>query len=178
MVGISWMEAVLQTTSIHRLSLAMPGVRPAIRLAASMPKGVAAFPRPRRLAETLAAMVSITPRSRAKSGKSRPRIRQLSGQSGPVHHFHDPHPQAQNPCHADSQLNCLSGYVQGRGGQSSGAAQGQGAEQGQGGHSCPDHRHCHDASRLSAVWERVCLDLGKDTLLNIPFFSENRQDTP
>ena len=72
-VGMSWMEAVLHTTSMHRLSPATPGVRRLIRRAASNPRGVAALPSPRRLAETLAAMVSMVPRSLAKSGNSRRR---------------------------------------------------------------------------------------------------------
>ena len=36
-VGISWMDAVLHTTSMHKLSLATPGVRRLIRRAASSP---------------------------------------------------------------------------------------------------------------------------------------------
>ena len=73
-VGISWMDAVLHTTSMHKLSLATPGVRRLIRRAASSPRGVAALPSPSRLAETLAAMVSMVPRSPAKSGNSRRRM--------------------------------------------------------------------------------------------------------
>ena len=67
-VGMSWMEAVLHTTSIHSASEATPGVRRAMSRAASMPRGVAALPSPRRLADTLAEMVSITFPSPAKSG--------------------------------------------------------------------------------------------------------------
>ena len=67
-VGMSWMEAVLHTTSMHRPSEATPGERRLIRRAASRPRGVAALPRPSRLADTLAEMVSITAASPAKSG--------------------------------------------------------------------------------------------------------------
>ena len=67
-VGMSWMDAVLHTTSIHKASEARPGVRRLICRAAWMPRGVAALPSPSRLADTLAEMVSITSRSRANSG--------------------------------------------------------------------------------------------------------------
>ena len=67
------MDAVLHTTSIHRLSPATPGVRRLIRRAVSRPRGVAAFPSPNKFAETLAARVSMVPLSEAKSGNSRPR---------------------------------------------------------------------------------------------------------
>ena len=63
MVGISWMEAVLHTTSMHMASDAVPGLFRSIRRTASMPRGVAALPSPSRLADTLAEMLSITPRS-------------------------------------------------------------------------------------------------------------------
>lgn len=59
-VGINWIEAELQTTSIQRESEATPGLLRLILLAASKPKGVAALPSPSKLAETLAEMVSIT----------------------------------------------------------------------------------------------------------------------
>ena len=62
------MEAVLHTTSMHRLSDATPGERLAMSRAASSPKGVAALPNPSRLAETLALTASITGSSPAKSG--------------------------------------------------------------------------------------------------------------
>ena len=71
-VGMSWMEAVLHTTSIHMASEAVPGLRRPIFLAASMPSGVAAFPSPSRLADTLAAMLSMISRSRAVWGKISP----------------------------------------------------------------------------------------------------------
>ena len=54
MAGISWMEAVFSTTSRHSSSLATPPQPFAILLAARMPRGVAALPRPRRFADTLA----------------------------------------------------------------------------------------------------------------------------
>ena len=72
-VGRSWIDAVLHTTSIQRLSPATPGVLRLIRRAVSKPNGVAAFPRPNKFAETLAAKVSIVPLSSAKSGNSRPK---------------------------------------------------------------------------------------------------------
>ena len=62
------MEAVLHTTSIQRLSEATPGVLSAIRRAAWMPSGVAALPRPNRLADRLAEMASMVSRSRRRSG--------------------------------------------------------------------------------------------------------------
>ena len=67
-VGMSWMDAVLHTTSMHSGSDATPGVRLLIRRAAWMPRGGAALPRPRRLAETLAEMLSMVSRSAANSG--------------------------------------------------------------------------------------------------------------
>ena len=51
-VGMSWREAVLVTTSMQRPSDAVPGLRRAISRAASSPRGVAALPRPSRLADT------------------------------------------------------------------------------------------------------------------------------
>ena len=62
------MEAVLHTTSMQSASLATPGVLRLIFRAASRPRGVAALPSPSKLADTLAAMVSITSLSRAKAG--------------------------------------------------------------------------------------------------------------
>ena len=70
MVGMSWMEAVLHTTSMHRLSEAVPGLDRARRRAASRPRGVAALPSPSRLADTLAEMLSMASRSRAAWGNS------------------------------------------------------------------------------------------------------------
>ena len=70
-VGMSWREAVLHTTSIHRLSEATPGLCRTSRLAASSPSGVAALPSPSRLAETLAEMLSMAARSPAAWGNSR-----------------------------------------------------------------------------------------------------------
>ena len=70
-VGMSWREAVLVTTSMQSPSDATPGVRSAMRRAASSPRGVAALPRPSRLADRLALTASITLPSRAKSGYSR-----------------------------------------------------------------------------------------------------------
>ena len=54
-VGMSWMDAVLHTISIHSPSLARPGLFFANPLAASMPRGVAALPSPSRFADTLCA---------------------------------------------------------------------------------------------------------------------------
>ena len=62
------MLAVLHTTSMHRESEARPGERRLMSRAAWIPRGVAALPRPSRLADTLAEMLSITALSRAKSG--------------------------------------------------------------------------------------------------------------
>ena len=70
-MGISWMDAVLHTTSMHRSLEAVPGLRRASRRAASRPRGVAALPSPSRLADTLAEMLSMVSRSLAAWGKSR-----------------------------------------------------------------------------------------------------------
>jgi hypothetical protein len=70
--GISWMEAVLQTTSMHISSEATP---PAVRFmafAARMPMGVAAFPSPNRFADTLAESGVMTVSSLRKPGKRSP----------------------------------------------------------------------------------------------------------
>ena len=64
------MEAVLHTTSMHSASEATPGLQRLIRRAASSPRGVAALPSPSKLADTLAAMLSMVSRSRATWGKS------------------------------------------------------------------------------------------------------------
>ena len=61
----------MHTTSMHRLSDATPGDFLLISRAASSPNGVAALPSPSRLADTLAATVSMTLASPAKSGYSR-----------------------------------------------------------------------------------------------------------
>ena len=53
----------MHTTSMHMASDAVPGLFRSIRRTASMPRGVAALPSPSRLADTLAEMLSITPRS-------------------------------------------------------------------------------------------------------------------
>lgn len=70
-VGINWMEAVLHTTNIQSPSEATPGVRRAMSLDASRPRGVAAFPSPRRFAEIFAETASMTSLSSAKEGKRR-----------------------------------------------------------------------------------------------------------
>ena len=70
-VGRSWMEAVLSTTSRHSSSLAVPPQFRAIRRAAWMPSGVAALPRPRRFAETLAETAASVSSSRLALGSRR-----------------------------------------------------------------------------------------------------------
>ena len=70
-VGSNWMEAVFSTTSRHSSSLATPSQPLAMRRAARMPSGVAALPRPSRLAETLAEMAASVSSSRLASGSSR-----------------------------------------------------------------------------------------------------------
>ena len=66
------MEAVLMTTSRQSSSDASPGgERRAMPRAARMPMGVAAFPSPNRLAETLDAREESISLSRAERGKSR-----------------------------------------------------------------------------------------------------------
>ena len=69
--GSSWMEAVLSTTSRHSSSLATPSQPRAMRQAARMPRGVAALPRPRRLAEVLAETAARVSGSRQALGSSR-----------------------------------------------------------------------------------------------------------
>ena len=71
MAGSSWMEAVFSTTSRHSSSLAMPPQPRAMRRAARMPRGVAALPRPSRLAETLADTAARVSLSRLAWGSSR-----------------------------------------------------------------------------------------------------------
>ena len=79
-VGRSWIEAVFSTTSVHSSLLAVPPQPSAIRLAARIPRGVAALPRPSRLADTLpdsAASVSGSLHARGSSRPSRGRNRRL-----------------------------------------------------------------------------------------------------
>ena len=68
------MEAVFSTTSRHSSFPAVPGrsERRAIPCAAFMPMGVAALPRPRKLAETFAASASSVSVSCEARGKSLP----------------------------------------------------------------------------------------------------------
>ena len=66
-VGRSWIEAVFNTTNRQSSLLATPSQLRAIRRAARIPSGVAALPRPRRLAETAANVSS----SRLASGSRR-----------------------------------------------------------------------------------------------------------
>ena len=138
-VGISWMDAVLHTTSMHKLSLATPGVRRLIRRAASSPRGVAALPSPSRLAETLAAMVSMVPRSPAKSGNSRRRMgrsRRASFSASPARCMTSITPIHRQRTPAMEIPSSMA----------------EGAKQGKRRHSCPDHRHCHGvSSSLPAV---------------------------
>ena len=54
LVGSSWMDAVFKTMSLHSSLVAMPFLPEANRWAARIPIGVAALPKPRRLAHTLA----------------------------------------------------------------------------------------------------------------------------
>jgi len=72
-VGRSWMEAVFMTTSIHSSSEARPPARRAMPFAALIPAGVAAFPRPRRLALTFSDREDIISSSREQPGNSRDR---------------------------------------------------------------------------------------------------------
>ena len=72
-VGSSWMEAVFSTTRRHRSSLATPPHPRAMRRAARMPRGVAAFPRPSRLADMLADRAARVSWSREACGSSRRR---------------------------------------------------------------------------------------------------------
>ena len=65
------MEAVFSTTSRQSSLLAVPPQPRAIRRAARIPSGVAALPRPRRLAETLAETAARVSVSRQASGRSR-----------------------------------------------------------------------------------------------------------
>ena len=83
-VGSSWMDAVLHTTSRHSSSLAAPGLLRLMPLAASIPKGVAALPNPNRLADTLADRLSITAPSRAAPGNSRPSTGRSSRDNPPA----------------------------------------------------------------------------------------------
>lgn len=72
-VGRSWREAVLQTMKRQREGVAMPFALAERLLAAFSPRGVAALPSPRRLAEKLA---EISPRilgSFFSSGKRKER---------------------------------------------------------------------------------------------------------
>ena len=65
------MEAVFSTTSRHSSSLATPPQPRAILRAARMPRGVAALPRPSRLADTLADTAARVSLSWLASGSSR-----------------------------------------------------------------------------------------------------------
>lgn len=71
MAGTSWMEAVFSTTRRQSSSLATPPEFFAIRAAAFRPRGVAAFPRPRRFAETLAETAERVSSSRLARGRRR-----------------------------------------------------------------------------------------------------------
>ena len=85
--GRSWMEAVFNTTRVHSSLLAVPPQPSAIRLAARMPRGVAALPKPSRLADTLpdsAARVSGSWHARGRRRPSRGRNRRLRPSMSPL----------------------------------------------------------------------------------------------
>ena len=68
--GISWIDAVLSTIKRQRLSEAVPPQPLAMRLAAWMPRGVAALPMPSRFAEILAEIAESVTGSPAASGNN------------------------------------------------------------------------------------------------------------
>ena len=68
--GINWMDAVFITISLQSSSLADSPVPSAILCAARMPSGVAAFPKPRRLADIFPQSASRVSRSDQADGNS------------------------------------------------------------------------------------------------------------
>lgn len=135
--------------------------------AASSPRGVAAFPSPRRLAETLAEMLSITARSRAIWGKSRrstgpsrrdsrsarPDRRMTS--ITPVHRHIIPAMERHSSTAAEVPSTAGGGHLRP-------SAGGQTAQHRDDHHPCPDYRHRHTAHPLLSPFIRagpgpVCL---------------------
>ena len=144
-VGRSWMEAVLSTTSRHSSSLAAPPQFRAIRRAAWMPSGVAALPRPRRFAETLAETAASVSSSRLALGSRR----RSSGQN-----LHDAAPKAEDAGHGKAQLQSGLGTVQRGGGYGTEISMKKAPEEGEDHQTGPDIRHCHRSTLPSIDFEK------------------------
>ena len=118
-VGMSCMEAVFITTRRQSSSEAAPSESRAMPEAARMPTGVAALPRPSKLAETLEARADMVSQSWAERGNSRvsrgeSARERASSAPGSAQHLHDAAPEANQPAGFQAQL--YSGRGPGEGG--------------------------------------------------------------